>query len=1540
MAGGSRDPYVGMRPFEPDEGDIFFGRERDAEILTDKVLAARLTVLYAESGLGKSSLLNVLVIPALERNDAVAIYFDAWSQDDPLAVLKAVLVAHASTLNVPDAGSGAPTLTELVRLVAVATHRPVVLVLDQFEELLRLKEERCAPLRDELAALVRASSIDAAVVLSLREEFLAALESFRHAIPDLFHSVFRLEPIAGDAFRRAICEPPRVCGGSCDDALADRLIHDLGAEERTERNDGATSGLGLPILQLVGQELWAHATNHHLDAALYDRLGGTKQIVDRYVKRVMPSRRRARDFTARLMRYLAPPSGKVPYSVEDLAVTTGLKIDRVAHELERLADARILRTRRCKAVTRYELQHDAFVGVIGPWREEQFVQAKWRKRRLSCGAVALGLTVLGAAGAVMRDANLQAQKGAEIQHARASAEIARRAASEELLLHQKEAITRWATGGFLEELQTGRFPNRDLNATARFDFLASSQLWPQNGSPNLDDLRQTLITYQNLLPRNYGARDTAQQPDESSPLEILLAPGDSLDRHAFLAEWRDWSADAAKSRGIPIPTRVRFGTAAGVPAGDLRVAAKEGTPVNVHVPAYAGKAILTAVPTWPVARQFFDRFRSDWKPFAPRPGLSWWLVPTWSLPVWKVAEAQTITSSGFAAFHVIHSLVDDPEPLFSDAAVSFLLARAEKQYPTTVDEARRARGPRLGRDLAALVRNKPTAIVALPEVLDVLAERPDADSARIGREIGALALRGDARELEARNATRVHGPWKDNDASPKPRHNDEGGGATAYAEVERNLPPVEPPIRVYLSEHFLNEWSQDKTFADLFARLDALGDTMYRRTGIELPRVRFRMSEEHLAPNTVRIEFLGELPDSNGSSPTLLERPDTVGSLLSALADRAKDAAPFWISAEAVDSLMTGLPPDVKKWVRENYSLTDLKMLLRELVALDDARRPADGARYAKWLVRSLVFWSRLDGASDVHVLRDRLRTLQERRRLPQPEAPRVDDDIERGVQALIDDDITRAQGRFIIAIRMNKAAAIERFLTEWTRRFPDVWIRDFELGHRDLRSIAVTLPDRIDLDDLSTTIDRARYPAQADRLALYRLAVEVTSKKIPSNATPVGPLAAAFAKTGDLPPSHERWLAQRVYDTYQPGRDDPAVLDAAAALLASAIKRLPASAAREAFADLIEYAASGPATSWAWTLLHTLVDVREPTIEDNLAMELAWSLCYQERPDRVKQALVLADRFDALVQASDLPASQRLIHAENGRYVRAVAFLALARSGEPRWDEAERLLRQLSSSRREGIAREAYLKLASLEYERRRFESFDVVIADARRRWPTDVGILAKDLWAQLHRQRIEPAARVVRDLVATPAPASRSDDPPEWLFVATVGGMMAASDGWQGHAERLLKTPHHYRDYVVMLYRAFASGPDAARARAVVEARWAEIQKGRDRWQRRLREGDMSAWREILLARFAGDGEADDLLNALEDDTAWTRSPLQSLPVPRDGLRTEAWFYKALRTRAAGSTEKTSDALRRCASIGYASYIEYTLATFLLGQEVRNSR
>jgi hypothetical protein len=77
-------PYKGLVPFEDAELDalLFFGREREREIIVANLLASRLTVLYGPSGVGKTSLLRAGVTQRLRSlPDAEVGVFSSWAED-------------------------------------------------------------------------------------------------------------------------------------------------------------------------------------------------------------------------------------------------------------------------------------------------------------------------------------------------------------------------------------------------------------------------------------------------------------------------------------------------------------------------------------------------------------------------------------------------------------------------------------------------------------------------------------------------------------------------------------------------------------------------------------------------------------------------------------------------------------------------------------------------------------------------------------------------------------------------------------------------------------------------------------------------------------------------------------------------------------------------------------------------------------------------------------------------------------------------------------------------------------------------------------------------------------------------------------------------------------------------------------------------------------------------------------------------------------------------------------------------------------------
>ncbi len=91
--------YPGLKPFERNQQAVFHGRQEDVSRLSNLILRERLVVLFAKSGIGKTSLLQAGVAPELERRDFVPIMLRTERTDKPLVEAVSAVWSKAPELS-------------------------------------------------------------------------------------------------------------------------------------------------------------------------------------------------------------------------------------------------------------------------------------------------------------------------------------------------------------------------------------------------------------------------------------------------------------------------------------------------------------------------------------------------------------------------------------------------------------------------------------------------------------------------------------------------------------------------------------------------------------------------------------------------------------------------------------------------------------------------------------------------------------------------------------------------------------------------------------------------------------------------------------------------------------------------------------------------------------------------------------------------------------------------------------------------------------------------------------------------------------------------------------------------------------------------------------------------------------------------------------------------------------------------------------------------------------------------------------------------
>jgi len=195
----NRNPYPGPRPFETEEQNLFFGREREMRELLSLIYAHRVVLLYAQSGAGKTSLLNAGLIPLLTKEEFEVLPVarvrgfkpeDIGLREIPNIYVFNTLMRWAVDIQDPKPfilGSIADFLKEHGRLKdKQELPLPKMIILDQFEEVFTVYPEHWKEREGFILQVAEALKEDPLlrVLFVIREEYLASMDSFIDYLPE------------------------------------------------------------------------------------------------------------------------------------------------------------------------------------------------------------------------------------------------------------------------------------------------------------------------------------------------------------------------------------------------------------------------------------------------------------------------------------------------------------------------------------------------------------------------------------------------------------------------------------------------------------------------------------------------------------------------------------------------------------------------------------------------------------------------------------------------------------------------------------------------------------------------------------------------------------------------------------------------------------------------------------------------------------------------------------------------------------------------------------------------------------------------------------------------------------------------------------------------------------------------------------------------------------------------------------------------------------------------------------------------------------
>ena len=289
------NPFPGLRAFTENDADRFFGRQHQIDELTEKLTRQQFIAVSGNSGCGKSSLVRAGLLRDLQRQttDPGA---TVWRPvimlpgDKPIASLSKALSAALDLRNGDEARTGllygqlklgGLGLIEVVRQAKLAPRTRVLLVVDQFEELFRLKQAD----PDEASAFVKLllnAALDEAslvsVIITLRSDWLGYCADFRGLPEAVNRGLYLVPKLTRDQRKEAIIGPVELRAQRISARLVQRILNDVS----DDFDD-------LPVMQHALTRTWNRwesvcQGSRPIDFEDYEFIGTTKDAISKHAE--------------------------------------------------------------------------------------------------------------------------------------------------------------------------------------------------------------------------------------------------------------------------------------------------------------------------------------------------------------------------------------------------------------------------------------------------------------------------------------------------------------------------------------------------------------------------------------------------------------------------------------------------------------------------------------------------------------------------------------------------------------------------------------------------------------------------------------------------------------------------------------------------------------------------------------------------------------------------------------------------------------------------------------------------------------------------------------------------------------------------------------------------------------------------------------------------------------------------------------------------------------------------------------------------------
>ena len=277
-------PYKGLKRFNAQDKDLFFGRDKLIAKLIEAVNQSNLVLVLGASGSGKSSVVRAGVMPQIDSVSATRFESCLFIPNrDPFVSLHRSLLDPTKDIFTESEvefilEGKQDTITQVITLLK-SKHDSWLIVIDQFEELFTI----CSNLETRsnfiqgLIQIAQDPDLSIKLILTMRSDFLeefSAYPQFAELAEQNINLVADMQP---EELHQAIEQPAANHGVVLESGLVEEIIQDVQGQAGS-----------LPLLQYTLDLLWQDddLSDRTLNIITYRQLGGVTGALQKHINEI------------------------------------------------------------------------------------------------------------------------------------------------------------------------------------------------------------------------------------------------------------------------------------------------------------------------------------------------------------------------------------------------------------------------------------------------------------------------------------------------------------------------------------------------------------------------------------------------------------------------------------------------------------------------------------------------------------------------------------------------------------------------------------------------------------------------------------------------------------------------------------------------------------------------------------------------------------------------------------------------------------------------------------------------------------------------------------------------------------------------------------------------------------------------------------------------------------------------------------------------------------------------------------------------------